>query len=1384
MEKNYKEIKTGRHTTRRDYSRSTGSATLPNLIKIQTDSYDWLLSDGIKEAFDENFPINVTVGKENEYDFEFTIENPHVNECELSIEDCEINRRNYEGKLFATMKATIHNKNTGEILEKSSDILFCNNFPLMTEDGSFVVNGKERVIVSYISRCPGPYVIGDLNKKDDLSVEFSPYKGNKFFLTLDSFYTRKQKKNPANLLLACIGFSLNKESDFNSYYDYDGVCKFLDSLGLDTIDIKTRNNNIEYSDMYEAIYTSFFGFNNELIDLFEKNTSSTDNICYDRTDANNRMYNYLSRDNRADKEAKAKILDSNFFNHNAFKLTRAGRYKTNKKLSILERMDSHKLAVTINDVTGKAVVKKGSYINLSNRATLKAELDKGINVEAFPYSYVLSHPTVVEIPTDYSLVGRIIARDTTLKNKKKLNKGTVITEEDAKLLADDLKVVKVYSEIIARPVKLTKDNVKTVINYGQRLFTLGRLTSEGNDVIEGKELLIPRFLPQEKNENVARDCYTLTMTNEEVLTNKVNDGEKITAWLVGSACQVGYVYDNDEENIIKVIGIDPFINTIGITMSDMLALYSYDLNIADGIGNNDDIDSLVNRRITTTGEQIQNELVTGLAQLRNNIRDRLSGVIGKKTVDEISIEEIINKQGLEQTLKECMNATGKTSHSQFMDQENPLAELSNKRRITALGAGLSPKNAPIEVRDVHDSQYGRICPVETPEGQNIGLISNFALYSKVDEYGFIKTPYQVVEKGNITDEIKYLTFEEERDYVIAQAYETVNGKFKSNTVKARIDGQLTNVNVKDVNLVDVATKQIVSVASSCIPFLEKDDAPRALMGANMQRQAVPLLKTESPIVGTGMEGNIAHDSGCGVIAKEDGIVTYVDGRTIVTEGKNGEHTYNLIKFAKSNASTCINQRPIVKVGEKVKKGEMIADGPATSDGELALGKNVRVAFMTWHGYNYEDAIIISERLVKDDVYTSIHLEEFEVEVSSAKSAQETLTRNVPQESEQALQFLDKNGIVKVGTAVKEGDILVGKVISMKTQAAKNQSGFSAFIQELTGNKKDVNSKPASFKVPHGSDGVVVSAELFTKKENKEFAMPDSVSAVVRIRIAQKRKIQVGDKMSGRHGNKGVISKVLPVEDMPIMPDGTPIDIMLNPFGVPSRMNIGQILELHLGYAGEVLGQKFATSVFDGLKNEDLVDVMKESGISIDGKYILRDGQTGEEFDERISVGVMYMLKLKHMVDDKVHARCTGVKGGYQMVTQQPVGGKSNNGGQRLGEMELYALEANGASNIIQEATTIRSSYIEGRNGEFKAIKEGKDLLEPSVSESFKVLLNELKGLGLDVELFDENGSELNVNEIKRNVKQNKEKTPSDTPTVSEFAMKTAVTANLNEEEDN
>ena len=831
------------------------------------------------------------------------------------------------------------------------------------------------------------------------------------------------------------------------------------------------------------------------------------------------------------------------------------------------------------------------------------------------------------------------------------------------------------------------------------------------------------------NLDVLKDALASGFGLQEVVINDELDSY--------NKVQIVHIVDpSDKKKKLIVVGNDQSIDVKRLTISDVYASVSYYLNLLHGVGNFDEIDHLGNRRIRQVGELLQNQFRIGVSRMERVIRERMT----TQEMEEVTPKTLINIRPVTAAMKEFF---GSSQLSQFMDQTNPIAELTNKRRLSALGpGGLSRDRAGVEVRDVNSSHYGRICPIESPEGPNIGLITSLASYAKIDEYGFIMTPYRKVVDKQITDEVKYLTADEELDYIISQSTVGTNedNVIIDDMVNARFHGENILAKPEQVDYIDVSPQQVVSVTTSCIPFLEHDDAVRALMGANMQRQAMPLIKTEAPLVGTGVEFIAAKDSGVEIICKADGVVEYVDARKIVVKTKNGKDTYRLANFELANSSICSHQRPIVHVGDKVKAGvTILADGNSTDKGELALGKNMTVAFMTFNGYNYEDAVILNENLVKDDKFTSLHLEDYEMQCRETKLGPEEITRDIPNVSEEARRNLDENGIVTIGTEVKEGDILVGKVTPKgMAELTSEEKLLHAIFGEKTREVRDT-----SLRVPHGGDGVVHDIKIYSRKDNDE--LPAGVNKVIRVYIIQKRKIQVGDKMSGRHGNKGVISLILPQEDMPYMPDGTPVDIMLNPQGVPSRMNLGQILEIHMGMAAKKLGVHIATPVFDGAHISDIEAMMEEAGMDKDGKTVLYDGRTGEPFDNRIAVGVMYMIKLHHMVDDKLHARATGP---YSLVTQQPLGGKAQLGGQRFGEMEVWALYAYGAAHTLQEMMTIKSDDVVGRVKVYESIIKGQEINQAGVPESFRVLMKEFQALGLDISIINDDGETLQLKEIE------------------------------------
>ena len=1328
----YHVVHYGNKATRRDYSKVSSGLDLPDLVEIQTAAFDWFLRDGIKEVFDDVYPISNYAGniRLKFLDYEF-------GEPKYSISECKYREVNYSAPLKGKMELEVMDPETGEVITKNEEV-FLGDFPLMTPTGTFIINGAERIIVSQIVRSPGAYFDIESEERtgrDTYKCELIPSRGTWLeFMSDDkkaalgrilNVSIDRRRKVLSSILFKAIGLSLNLERGENAF-DTTNMKKFLKALNLPVhSDVIVPEEEREFQNDYMLLYTAIFGNYEEV-----RNT-----LAADKTKTKNEALLTVYENQRADEiatiDGAITLMDAKFFDYRRYDLTKAGRYKVHKKLSILDRMEGLSLEKDLVSAEGKTLVKKGVVIDKELRNELRAEIDKGINCRALPFTHTFSHPSTAVMDTSWKngLVGRILAVDLDGKTERTtLEMGTVLTEEDVKAIAKEFKQVTVYAGIIASPVKVTNDNVNAVLDYGSRMFEIGRVTLNGEDLTNADgEVMCPTYLPEVEVTKLS------TADQETIVAEATNHSGEVTVWLVGACVQEVTVMQ--EGHPVNLIGIDPLNDKHTITMSDMYALYNYELTMFDGVGSQDDIDMLGNRRIRTVGELIQNQFRIGLSRMERVVKERMSIA----DTANLTPKQLTNIRPLTAAIKEFFSSS---QLSQFMDQENPLAELSNKRRISALGpGGLTRERAGFEVRDIHNSHYGRICPIETPEGPNIGLISYLTTYAKVNEYGFIETPYRKVVDGKVTDEIKYMPADEENDHVIAQANEIKDGHLVGDKIIARIKGETVMVDRSQVDYADVSPRQIVSVATACVPFLENDDCTRALMGANMQRQAVPLMNPHSPFVGTGMEHVIARDSGSACVATGPGVVTYVDATKVVVAEDNGnEKTYELTKYRRSNASTCLNQRPIVWDGERVERGTILADGPAMENGELALGQNVTIAFMTWHGYNYEDAIIMSEKMQSQDYYTSVHIEEYDIECRETKLGPEEITRDIPNVAESACRNLDGRGIVMVGAEVKEGDILVGKVTP---KGQTDQTPEEKLLMAIFG-EKSREVRDNSLKVPHGGAGIVHSIRVFKRKEDHE--LPPGVNEVVKVYIVQKRKISEGDKMAGRHGNKGVISRINPVEDMPYMSDGTPIDIMLNPFGVPSRMNIGQVLEVHLGFAAKKLGVKFATPVFDGVSNTDLRDIMKESNSSPDGKYVLYDGRTGEAYDDRISVGVMYMIKLAHMVDDKLHARATGP---YSLVTQQPLGGKAQNGGQRFGEMEVWALEAYGASHVLQEILTVKSDDIAGRTKTYEAIVKGKDMPEPGIPESFRVLVHELQALAIDVRMMDDAGNEMDLKQMEQ-----------------------------------
>ena len=1328
----YHVVHYGNKATRRDYSKVSSGLDLPDLVEIQTAAFDWFLRDGIKEVFNDVYPISNYAGniRLKFLDYEF-------GEPKYSISECKYREVNYSAPLKGKMELEVMDPETGEVITKNEEV-FLGDFPLMTPTGTFIINGAERIIVSQIVRSPGAYFDIESEERtgrDTYKCELIPSRGTWLeFMSDDkkaalgrilNVSIDRRRKVLSSILFKAIGLSLNLERGENAF-DTTSMKKFLKALNLPVhSDVIVPEEEREFQNDYMLLYTAIFGNYEEV-----RNT-----LAADKTKTKNEALLAVYENQRADEiatiDGAVTLMDAKFFDYRRYDLTKAGRYKVHKKLSVLDRMEGLSLEKDLVSAEGKTLVKKGVVIDKELRNELRAEIDKGINCRALPFTHTFSHPSTAVMDTSWknSLVGRILAVDLDGKTERTtLEMGTVLTEEDVKAIAKEFKQVTVYSGIIASPVKVTNDNVNAVLDYGSRMFEIGRVTLNGEDLTNADgEVMCPTYLPDVEVTKLS------TADQETIVAEATNHSGEVTIWLVGACVQEVTVMQ--EGHPVNLIGIDPLNDRHTITMSDMYALYNYELTMFDGVGSQDDIDMLGNRRIRTVGELIQNQFRIGLSRMERVVKERMSIA----DTANLTPKQLTNIRPLTAAIKEFFSSS---QLSQFMDQENPLAELSNKRRISALGpGGLTRERAGFEVRDIHNSHYGRICPIETPEGPNIGLISYLTTYAKVNEYGFIETPYRKVVDGKVTDEIKYMPADEENDHVIAQANEIKDGHLVGDKIIARIKGETVMVDRSQVDYADVSPRQIVSVATACVPFLENDDCTRALMGANMQRQAVPLMNPHSPFVGTGMEHVIARDSGSACVATGPGVVTYVDATKVVVAEDNGnEKTYELTKYRRSNASTCLNQRPIVWNGERVERGTILADGPAMENGELALGQNVTIAFMTWHGYNYEDAIIMSEKMQSQDYYTSVHIEEYDIECRETKLGPEEITRDIPNVAESACRNLDGRGIVMVGAEVKEGDILVGKVTP---KGQTDQTPEEKLLMAIFG-EKSREVRDNSLKVPHGGAGIVHSIRVFKRKEDHE--LPPGVNEVVKVYIVQKRKISEGDKMAGRHGNKGVISRINPVEDMPYMSDGTPIDIMLNPFGVPSRMNIGQVLEVHLGFAAKQLGVKFATPVFDGVSNTDLREIMKESNSSPDGKYVLYDGRTGEAYDDRISVGVMYMIKLAHMVDDKLHARATGP---YSLVTQQPLGGKAQNGGQRFGEMEVWALEAYGASHVLQEILTVKSDDITGRTKTYEAIVKGKDMPEAGIPESFRVLVHELQALAIDVRMMDDAGNEMDLKQMEQ-----------------------------------
>ena len=1165
------DVKNGKRT-RKSFSKIREVLEMPDLIEVQKDSYKRFLDEGLAEVLKDISPI--TDYSENLV-LEF-IDYYIKDDPKYSVEECKERDVNFAAPLKVEVKLT--NKETGEVKVQE---VFMGDFPLMTEKGTFIINGAERVIVSQLVRSPGVYYGRSKDKvgKDLFATTVIPNRGAWLEYETDSndcFWIRvdRTRKLP--------------------------VTVFLRALGLST-DVDLRE---------------FFGEDENIEATIAKDNTANKN------EGLLEVYKRLRPGEPPTVESASMLVNSLFFDPKRYDLARVGRYKFNKKLSLVERITGAIAATNIvNTDTGELLVAQGDEIT---RAQAQEIEDAGIGA--------------VDIQIDNRAV-RVVGNR----------------------FVNAAKYLKFSPKEVGINERVYYPALKEILDHTSSEEELRRELKENNHI------LIPKHIIED----------------------------------------------------------------------DVYASVSYLLGLKWNIGITDDIDHLGNRRLRSVGELLQNQLRVGLSRLERVVRERMS----IQDMDMATPSNLINIRPVTAAIKEFF---GSSQLSQFMDQTNPLAELTHKRRLSALGpGGLNRDRASFEVRDVHHSHYGRMCPIETPEGPNIGLIGSLSTYARVNEYGFIESPYRMVNKSDlvVSDEVIYMTAEEEDKYIVAQANEPIgeDGRFHRSRIMGRVREQIVEIPREQVDMMDVSPKQLVSVATALIPFLENDDANRALMGSNMQRQAVPLLIPEAPVVGTGMEYKSAYDSGVLVIAKNGGKVKVVTSDRIVIEPESGRpDEYKLIKFARSNQGTCINQFPIVSAGDVIAKGQVIADGPSTDEGELALGKNVLVGFMTWEGYNYEDAILISERLVKDDVFTSIHIEEYESEARDTKLGPEEITRDIPNVGEDALKDLDVRGIIRIGAEVRSGDILVGKVTPKgETELTAEERLLRAIFGEKAREVRDT-----SLRVPHGEGGIVVDVKVFTR-ENKD-ELTAGVNKLVRVYIAQKRKISVGDKMAGRHGNKGVISRVLPVEDMPYLPDGTPLDIVLNPLGVPSRMNIGQVLEVHLGRAARALGWHIATPVFDGASEEDIEELLTDATLNKDGKTVLYDGRSGEPFENRVTVGYMYILKLHHLVDDKIHARSTGP---YSLVTQQPLGGKAQFGGQRFGEMEVWALEAYGAANMLQEILTVKSDDVVGRVKTYESIVKGENIPTPGVPESFKVLIKEMQSLGLDMRVLSDDKGEVTIKEM-------------------------------------
>ncbi len=1238
-------------TERRKFGKINEVIEIPDLVEIQKSSYQTFISEGIGEVFEDFSPIT---DYSDHYELYFL---NHWFDEKPKYDEKECRNRDATYALPLHVKVRLVNKLKEEVIDQD---VFMGEFPLMTDSGSFIINGAERVIVSQLVRSPGSYNAMERDKtgKEMYGTTVIPNRGAWLEFEQDAqgvqwVHVDRKRKICSTVLLRALGF----------------------------------------------------GSDRAILDLFADDKMIENTIAKDATKSESdgliELYRRLRPGEVPTEASVRQHLNNLFFDQRRYDVVKVGRYKFNKKLNLAYRLHGCKLAEDVfNPETGEKLASAGEIVSEEKAVEIQ---DCGIN-EIF---------VLVNDAEQGEIRHKLIANNTV--NFKALSSANPKTFG---LLPTIYYPNFAFMKLIAEECKTAR--CEEVANkYLDKINAL-YYTVEVEETEDEK--------PEEKKNREKRGEQRVRFVEACKLFNHLLESGKTTL-------------DAEEKKTIKPV-IEK-LNHKHITVDDIVAAISSNIDLQYGIGTIDNIDHLGNRRVRSVGELLTNQLRIGISRLEKLIKERMA------TQDsmEVTPSGLVNVRPVSAVIREFF---GSSQLSQFMDQTNPAAELTHKRKLSALGpGGLNRDRATFEVRDVHHSHYGRMCPIETPEGQNIGLISSLATFSKVNEFGFIMSPYRKVDKetGIVTDHVDYLTADEEDRYVVAQANEPLDeqGHFANERVGCRYKELITEMPREKIDYMDVSPKQLVSVATALIPFLENDDTNRALMGSNMQRQAVPLLKTESSIVATGIEAAIARDSGVIVRAKEAGKAVAVSSNLIKIQEDSGFITeYPLKKFERSNQGTCLNQRPIVSTGDRVEKGEIIADGPSTNNGELALGKNILVGFMEWEGYNYEDAILISEKLVQDDVFTSIHIEEHETEARDTKLGEEEITRDIPNVGDDALKDLDDEGIIRIGAEVQSGDILVGKVTPKgETELTPEERLLRAIFGEKSREVRDT-----SLRVPHGEGGVVVDVKIFTR-ENKDELSP-GVNKLVRVYVAQKRKIQVGDKMAGRHGNKGVISRVLPQSDMPFLPDGTPLQILLNPLGVPSRMNIGQVLEVHLGYVCRQLGWKIATPVFDGATERDIEKLFEENNLfnpegKVDGKFQVFDGRTGEPFENRVTIGIMYMIKLIHLVDDKIHARSIGP---YSMVTQQPLGGKAQFGGQRFGEMEVWALEAYGAAHILQEILTVKSDDIVGRVKTYESIVKGNNISEPGIPEAFKVLLKELQSLALDVKVLTENNEELVIREFE------------------------------------